>query len=286
MRFAYLIMAHNDLICLNYLLRLLDDSDNTIFLHIDTKWNIDIQKIYLTHNAKLYIYQVMDVRWGSFSQIECELFLFEQAIKTKFDYYHLLSGADLPLKKQSIIKKFFEKNREKEFIDFKWYEEANNKTDINNRVNLYHFFPFKKRKFNYYFNIFLTKIQEHIIKRNIQGNFYKGANWCSVTYKFARKLLEDKDWIFHTFSYGLCVDELYKQSIYMKYENEFQLYNKIPNDNHNNMRYIDWNRGQPYVWRKSDFYDLVKSEYIFARKFDSSVDSGVINMIFKYLTEA
>jgi hypothetical protein len=38
MRHAYLIMAHNDLFCLNHLLKALDNSDNEIYLHLDKKW--------------------------------------------------------------------------------------------------------------------------------------------------------------------------------------------------------------------------------------------------------
>lgn len=46
-----------------------------------------------------------------------------------------------------------------------------------------------------------------------------------------------------------------------------------------NQRYIDWNTGTPYIWRKSDVDDLFESNYLFARKFDEKVDSEVIDEI-------
>ena len=139
MKYAYLIMAHNDLFCLNHLLQALDDGDNAIFLHLDKKWDINTKKIYSTQNADLHVYQKLDVRWGSFSQIQCELFLFEQAANVGFDYYHLLSGADLPLKSQSYIKKIFRYNAGKEFLFFQWYDASKEDKNIIDRVNIYYF---------------------------------------------------------------------------------------------------------------------------------------------------
>jgi hypothetical protein len=43
---------------------------------------------------------------GAYSQVRCELELLEAAVKDYHDYYHLLSGADLPIKSQDQIHKF------------------------------------------------------------------------------------------------------------------------------------------------------------------------------------
>ena len=48
-------------------------------------------------------------------------------------------------------------------------------------------------------------------------------------------------------------------------------------------RYIDSNRGGPYVFRKEDFNDLINSEALFARKFDLNVDREIVDMIFEKL---
>ena len=49
------------------------------------------------------------------------------------------------------------------------------------------------------------------------------------------------------------------------------------------MRHIDWNRGQPYVWKNADFEELVTSQRAFGRKFDSHIDNEIIEKIKQYL---
>ena len=56
---------------------------------------------------------------------------------------------------------------------------------------------------------------------------------------------------------------------------------KLNEDYHSIMRYIDWNRGGPYVWRERDFDELINSDYLFARKFDEKIDNNIINMIYE-----
>ena len=68
----------------------------------------------------------------------------------------------------------------------------------------------------------------------------------------------------------------------MKYASHFKLYKKIPNDSHTIMRYIDWNRGGPYVWKSCDFPELIDSDFLFARKFDSNIDADVIKKIIQF----
>lgn len=103
---AYLIMAHNNWKILEKLLILLDDKRNDIYLHIDLKSDfIDFSS--KVHNANLFIFHEIDVRWGDISLIQVEFFLFKTAYcKGNNSYYHLISGSDLPLKTQDEIHAF------------------------------------------------------------------------------------------------------------------------------------------------------------------------------------
>ena len=76
----------------------------------------------LTAESKVYFFQKYEVFWGGFSQVQVELFLLEKAYQQKYDYYHLVSGADLPLKSNRKIDTFFEKNQGKEFIISRYHE--------------------------------------------------------------------------------------------------------------------------------------------------------------------
>ena len=58
---------------------------------------------------------------------------------------------------------------------------------------------------------------------------------------------------------------------------------KLDNGFQSIMRNIDWNRGMPYTWREEDFEELINSNYLFARKFDETVDSTIIELISDYI---
>ena len=77
MKHAYLIMAHNEPYILEKLLRLIDDERNDIYLHIDKKWkNFDFEKFKnVVRKSNIYFSDRLDVRWGTYSQIKCELVL-------------------------------------------------------------------------------------------------------------------------------------------------------------------------------------------------------------------
>lgn len=51
------------------------------------------------------------------------------------------------------------------------------------------------------------------------------------------------------------------------------------------MRLFDWNRGKPYIYREADFFELINSEKLFARKFSNSVDPKIIDTIEFYFQE-
>lgn len=49
------------------------------------------------------------------------------------------------------------------------------------------------------------------------------------------------------------------------------------------MRKINWDKGNPYVWRETDFNALVNSKYLFARKFDVEIDKKIVDKISNYI---
>lgn len=119
MRFAYLIMVHDSMEQLKILLHLLDHEENDIYLHIDKKSDIqEADCIGLVSKAGIHAYKKISVYHSDISLSECELFLLREAVKQKHDYYHLISGHDLPLRKHSEIVAFFEANKGKQFIHF------------------------------------------------------------------------------------------------------------------------------------------------------------------------
>lgn len=118
MKFAYLIIVHTRFDQVAKLLELLDDEKNDLYVHIDEKVADSFEIFQRTlkpsvQKSKIYLVNPHNITWGGKSLIEAELELLKAAIKGNYDYYHLISGMDLPIKTQKEIHEFFENNKGK-----------------------------------------------------------------------------------------------------------------------------------------------------------------------------
>lgn len=240
-------MAHYNYEQLQLLVNLLDSALFDIYIHIDKK--SPLPQISSKNSAIYILEKRIDVRWGDVSQIECELTLFEASLANgPYEYYHLLSGIDLPIKNNEYIYNFFEKNKGKEFIGF--LDESKFKY----RVEQFHFFTRYYRSNNILVRMFMRiarpltqKIVNSICKRKFHGKFKYGPNWASITNDFCKYLVDKKNKIINDYQYTLCADEVYKQTIAFNSkfkENIFNLNGRYDGC----LRLIDWKRGGPYIW--------------------------------------
>ena len=294
MKHAYLIMAHNEPYILEKLLKLIDYSNNDIFIHIDKKAK-DLDKETIkkwVKKSNIYFIPRMDIRWGTNNQVNCPLLLLECAVNNNhYAYYHLISGVDLPLKSQKEIHEFFNKNKGKEFVHFYIHDVI--KDQRLDRVKYYHLFggnlrsrskliKFISKKLYYNF----LKIQRLLRVNRIKNKEYMfGANWFSITDELARYIVSNKKKIEKEYKYTSCADELYLQTLIMNTKFYDNLYLKKNDDYKACMRCIDWTRGEPYTFRKEDFNMLMDSGMFFARKFSSSVDKKIIDTIYNEVSK-
>jgi hypothetical protein len=293
---AYLIIAHNNFYILERLLKLLDDERNDIYLHIDKKTlNFDYKKFkYLLKKSNLYFCKRISVNWGGFSQVKCELLLLKKAVSLRYDYYHLISGVDLPLKSQNEIHTFFE-NKNGEFIHF-CNESQADKEEVINRTSKYHFFQEYSKSKNKFIktrsnqlNHLSLKVQNLLkINRNLKlqnkGILQYGSNWFSITHKFAEYVISKEKEIAKLFRFTICPDELFLQTLVYNSDFKNNLYLNKKDDSYKaNMRLIDWQRGGPYTFRIDDFEELINSDRFFARKFDINIDRNIVDKISEYV---
>ncbi|MBQ3599725.1 MAG: glycosyl transferase [Lachnospiraceae bacterium] len=290
---AYLIMAHNNFDFLKKELLLLDDERNDIFIHVDKKAK-DINMTSVIENikkSKVYFIPRRKIKWAGYSGIQCELELLRSAIKEgQYAYYHLLSGADLPLKSQDEIHEFFFQHQGKEFVSF---DRKTPRLEDLNRAKRYYFFQEiygRNRKNPILLALFiLDKISIKAQKvlnvnrfRKEQGlQLQKGPNWFSITHELALYVLKKEPWIKRYFSYTRSGDEVFLQTIVNNSKFKERLYQDgLTKNNNACLRKIDWGRGKPYVWRVQDYEELINSGCLFARKFDPGVDEKIINMLY------
>lgn len=286
-KYAYLIIAHNEFEILKRLIELIDDERNDIYIHID-KSSCEFNKsefLKIPQYSTITFIERKHVFWADYSQIDVTLDLMESAHKNEtYHYYHLLSGTDLPLKTQDEIHSFFD-NKNQEFIGIVPQESYYSVR----RVKYYH--PFTGLKFYRNFKILkicdrmLEYIQKFIGINRIKNSDFKivdGWTWVSVTDSFVKYLLENRSFIEKTFSKTIASDELVMQT--MAYNSDFRKKIYCIDDlKKGSQRYIDWSRGKPYTFIKNDFEDLIKSQYMFARKFSSKKDNEIISLIYSYL---
>lgn len=285
-RHAYLIICHNNWKILKSLLQLLDDERNDIYLHVDKKTKEFPEKEIrnVISKSNLIILPRQEVNWGGYSMIKVELALLNEATKSYHSYYHLLSGVDMPLKTQDEIHYFFSTHDGNNYIAYDWAAIQN--SSYLERIKKYHFFQDKigrnvgkKATIMWYIEGNLLKLQKCLSINRIRGreaNFFKGTNWFSITHSMALYVISKSADIKKLFCFSLSADEIFLQTI----AKNSPLQQSIVDDS---LRYIDWKRGNPYTFRSNDYYGLLKSQKLFARKFDENVDIEVVHKLVKHL---
>lgn len=278
---AYLIIAHNEFELLQLLVKALDDVRNDIYIHFDAKVKelpvLDCEK------SSLYILPCrVDVRWGDYSQIKTEMQLFKYAhdmqnkAGVSYQYYHLISGVDIPLKNQDYIHNFFNANQGKEFLG---YYQGNLQLELRKKVQMYHLFSkgfTKERKLNIksIMRALFCRIQLLVgYKRNKDIELLRGTNWASVTNDFVEFLISKKKEIQKRFHHTFCADEVYKHTLCWNSHFKDRIYN--PTDEALGcMREINWviTDSDSFLpsFTMNDYERLKNSPMLFARKFDTA----------------
>ena len=300
MNHAVLIIAHSNWWHLTELIECLDSDTHDIYVHIDKK-SKDFDEDYFRNSAtksSLKFYREFEVYWGGFSQVQVEMLLLKQAYENGYDYYHIISGADLPLKNNEEIDSFFEKNKGKEFI---LYDEdaLKGNPEISRRAKYYHFLQnYRRRYAEKWKNSFFTFCERISLVlqivfginrvRNLDWQIKYGSNWVSITDELVKVILANEEKITSVFSYTNCADELFIQTIAFNCGFKDQIFQPVGKQAAN-LRCIDWSRGKngnPYTYRLKDIDMLIpkigggrENLNLFARKFSETIDKDLIDEI-------
>lgn len=284
MKFAYLILAHHKFNQLLDLINIMTSPDNFIFLHIDKKMNIDpLLKEELFKSNVFVCDDPVAISWGGFSQIIATMKLINMVYKNgiEVDYFHLLSGQDFPVKNNSYINSFFKENEGLSYMGFfslpydNWTHKGMSRILLEWNIDDIGYYKSYK-------DVFLQNSMG--LYRNLPGKivFYGGSQWWSLhrqCVEYIREVCIDGNPIYDFYKKSLIPDEMLFQTILLN--SEFR--NVIVNDN---LRYIDFVSGPEYpkILRLEDYNKLTSdNKYIFARKFDNSVDHRLRDMIFTFI---
>lgn len=359
---AYLIMAHANFEELAFLLEMLDDPRNDLFVHIDRKASFSAEDGQRLRSAvsgsRLFFTLRTDVRWGDYSQIACEMLLFRTAqrqaekdaqgadaasakrvaegvgsagqafdwagdgeavaagvsrsesaaggVKEKkgsatvrgvavcYDFYHVLSGQDLPIASQGEIHAFFDGNRSNNFLSLV-SGELREKTHVEDRIRYdYHFSRHTDKaaqnKFEREFFNHLNKLDLKIQRRRgvdrlrgFYGEVGYASNWLSLNGATVQALLKNEKWIERVFRNSYCADELFVPTFLIRAGLTDTIWHREPvhdrpDELQGNLRYINWwekDAPLPYTWTGRDLERLEYAAslgHLWARKFDVTKD--------------
>ena len=220
---------------------------------------------------------------GGVSQTKCVYELLKRATSdTYHDYYHLLVGVEFPLKTQNYIHSFFEEHFGKEFIGF---DDSKNYS-----FRFKYFRPWGQylrsnnifQSILYRVDVKLLDLQEKlgINRLKYDESYYKKgyANF-SITQSLANYLVSNFKKIKKSCRYTLCTDEMAFHTLVWnsKYRNNIF---DIKNEYESCMRLTTW-VDRKNQFHKNDLPMLLKTNKLFARKFDTEDAVDIIYEIIK-----
>ena len=274
---AYLIIAHDKIEILQFLLSSIDDDRNDIYVHIDRKASFDGNQLIVNKSNLYLVKERLDARWGDFSLVEVELALMKAACRNgSYSYYHIISGVDIPLKTQDFIHSACEESGKKEFIGIAEVAEG----ELEFRSGHYFLFTrcFKSK------NLAAKIIRKALLKcqdllgfhRNSDILLKKGSQWCSITSDLVEYLLEHEAEIRKRFSQTFCPDEVFIPTLCWNSPFRAKICN--PDDEFDSCRrYIKWNNGTLEPLSISDAVEMKNSNRWFARKIMTIEDAIAIS---------
>jgi hypothetical protein len=279
MRIANLILTYTNPAQTERMIKNMSHENFDFYIHVDKKFDITPHLYLKSLNNVYFIENRTDVKWADFSTVLATFQCIKEivAVGVKYDYINFLSGQDYPLVHPEQLNEFFITNLGKEFLSYRdirndWKEglirmekfyltgyDFSGKYLVQNFINK----MMPKRKFPYglhpygksMFWMLSPDAAMHVVN-TVEGD---------------KKLL-------HFFSLCWGSDEFVFQTILMNSSYK----NKVVN---NNYRYIDWSAGgaNPKVLGIEDAERIMKSEMLFARKFDMTNKPAILDFIDKNL---
>ena len=273
-KLAHLILAHDNPDQLVRLVGKLSHESADIYIHLDAKADIFLFKEAEKVPGVRFVQNRTNVVWCEYSTIAATLIAMEEILAGGVPYSHinLLSGRDYPLQTPAKIFSFFQANQGKSFL---WFERIFNEwQDGQSRIKYYYFgdYGFPGR---YQLSDLAMKLMP---ARKLPGGLiaYGRSQWLTLTTESVRYVLDYvklNPSISRFFRMTWAVDEVFFQTILCNSPLKDTLVN-------NNLRHIVLNKGfRPITFTMANANELQSCGKLYARKFDSSVDSSILDYI-------
>lgn len=289
MKHAILLLWHKDVEQLKELLRFFD-ADFTFYIHIDKKTAItpDIVRSLQDIHPQIKLWSKYKVFWGGIGILEAELFLMEKIVEDGgYDYVHLMSGQDYPVKRLDEIKSYFKDYKGWEFVEYMPLPDEKWEQGTYRRFELYRLndcMDYHSPKGYKWINRINTLQQRCGIKRSIPDHFprlYGGSNWMSITYGCATYIIRNRSKHRHFFRrlrFTFAPDEVYFHAVILN----SPFAEKVTG---NNLRLVIWNgkSGSPETLTEKHWWEVATTDRLIARKVDRQKSALLLNNLHRYI---
>jgi hypothetical protein len=272
---AYLILVHRYSDQFKRLFKSIHDPSNHYLIHVDKNSGPELEadiRQFLSAYPNSAVLDGQKALWGGYSLVDAELRGMAQLLTmgAEWEFFINLSGQDFPLKSQKQITRYLSARRGKEFI--KVLDQAKVRPDTLPRIQKY-----------------VLELGDRIVETFVTRKFLAGATpyignqWMIVSRAFCQFVCHDpaaeryKAFYRNTF----IADEGFFQTVMMN----TKAHGDIVSDD---LRTIDWVpdgdiKLRPRTFTSEDAARLIASPDLFARKFDMSVDAGILDILESHL---
>ncbi len=272
---AYFIMVHQYPNQFKKLFKTIYHPDNHYLIHIDkksgSKLQLEIQK-FLSELSNVSLLESKTTNWGGYSLVDAELRGIEKllSINPDWEFFINLSGQDFPLKSQDYIHDYLNQHAGNDFLKISNQKQV--RPETLNRIQNY---------------VVETEDKVNDVGSSLKRSFlsgvtpYIGNQWMILSRKFCEFIINnhevDRFKVFYKNT--LIADEGFFQTVIM---NTSYQHNAVINDD---KRAIDWIqlpgeiKLRPRNFTAADAKHLLSSDNLFARKFDETVDTKIMNIL-------
>jgi hypothetical protein len=286
---AYLVLAHTDVQqCARLTRALLADPEAHVFLHVDTKSQLDFSGVLSLEPARVHwVARRYKVTWGGFNMVRATWAAIEQALNSTagFDYLVLLSGLDYPIRHPQAIR---------DYLRSRPYRQHINRVDVRASPEHYlkvasHYdfrdawlpFPFLDKVLRKACSLALRPL-----KRSLPaGMVCTGSSWWAITDECARYVLDvarTQPAYEKFFKFVLASDEYYFHTVIQNSKFAAEAAPLTPYQGRGmwrtaNLHVIDPSLARTYIL--ADYAEVMASGKSFVRKVTSAASGPLLDKI-------
>ncbi len=290
MKHAIMIMAHKNLDQLCHLIEYFETGCD-IFVHLDRKqaWSEeDVGRLCAYRQVRM-VSTDYEVNWGGSSVLESELALLQSAYDHgQYGYFHLFSGQDYPVKPLRFFLDFFEKNMDKEYLQY--VPIPNPRWEKGTYRRFQYIYPYDWAQGHENPRAWVREQVELQVrkglKRPIPDEFdalYGSSQWFSITQEAVGILLQftkESPAFYNRLWMTFAPEECYVATVLL---NKMDMQRIV----RSNCRFIRWkfeNGNRPANLGIEHFRHLLEEDLLFARKMEQHCSMPLLQLIDRYLT--